>query len=190
MRGLIIVLLICQILSSCGENVSTPKPRGLYRIEIPEAPLIDFTSEELPYAFAVSQLVTVELPPLEVPGSWINLAYESLNAKVYCSYQKINKDEFPILDQECRDLVFRSIQQANAVREQVYENSRTDVYGVMFLIEGETPSPVQFMLTDSSNHFFRGALYYQCALNADSLAPVTAYLYRDIAELIQTFRWR
>lgn len=190
MRGIVVILFFCQILSACGEKVAMPKPRGLYRIEIPETHSVEFTSEELPYKFELSQLVTVELPPLDTRSDWINLSYESLNAKIYCSYQKIQKDEFPVLEQECRELVLRSIKRADAVREQMYENSKTDVYGVLFLIEGETPSPIQFMLTDSTSHFFRGALYYQCAMDVDSLAPVTAYLYRDIAKLIQTFRWK
>jgi hypothetical protein len=46
------------------------------------------------------------------------------------------------------------------------------------------------MLTDSVSRFFRGALLYDCAPNADSLAPVTRYLQADIMELIQSFRWK
>ena len=38
--------------------------------------------------------------------------------------------------------------------------------------------------------FFRGALYYDCIPNADSLAPVTRYLKQDIVELIQSFEWK
>jgi hypothetical protein len=55
---------------------------------------------------------------------------------------------------------------------------------------GESASPLQFMLTDSASRFFRGALFYDTRPNADSLAPVTAYLQEDVTELIQSFRWR
>ena len=64
------------------------------------------------------------------------------------------------------------------------------VYGSLFMLDGESASPLQFMLTDSVSHFFRGALYYDCIPNADSLAPVTRYLKQDIVELIQSFEWK
>ena len=55
-------------------------------------------------------------------------------------------------------------------------------FGLWFAFHAgcESASPLQFMLTDSVSHFFRGALYYDCIPNADSLAPVTRYLKQDI----------
>ena len=46
------------------------------------------------------------------------------------------------------------------------------------------------MLTDSAAHFFQGALYYSDRVSPDSVAPLTDYLLRDVAVLIQTFRWK
>ena len=51
-------------------------------------------------------------------------------------------------------------------------------------------SPVQFFLTDSTQHFFRAALYYNNVPNADSLAPVNEVIRRDIHHLIESFRWQ
>lgn len=190
MRGLFIFVCFLCLFASCRERTASPKPTGFYRIEIPKAHYVDFTSEELPYSFVVSQLVTVELPMTDASDNWINLAYESLNAKIYCSYEKMEEGEFPTFDQECRELVARSARNANRIQEQLYENPEINVYGTLFTIEGEASSPVQFMLTDSLHHFFRGALYYQCPLNVDSLAPVTTYLRHDIVELIHSFHWK
>jgi len=190
MRDIAVLLFFVLIVSSCGKKATTPKPRGLYRIDIPQAHYTDFTSEELPYAFEVSQLVTIELPSPDLSQNWINLVYESLNAKIYCTYQKIKKDELSLLDEECRELVLRSIKWADEINEQAYESPEMNVYATLFFIEGETSSPVQFMLTDSANHFFRGALYYQCPLNADSLNPVTDYLRNDVIRLIRSFYWK
>ena len=64
------------------------------------------------------------------------------------------------------------------------------VFGSLFLLEGNSASPVQFLLTDSASHFLRGALYFDCRPNADSLAPAIDYLRQDVIELMQTFRWR
>lgn len=189
MRGITVILFVC-IFASCGEKAITPKPRGFYRIDIPSASYIDFTSQELPYSFSISRLATVELSLLSTSGDWINLAYESLNAKIYCSYKKIKKGDLVTLDEESRGLVVRSAIKADMIKEQLYESFEMNVYGTLFVIEGDSPSPIQFVMTDSVHHFFRGALYYQCPLNIDSLAPVTEYLHKDIIEFINTFRWK
>jgi gliding motility-associated lipoprotein GldD len=184
----LIGMLLMGLSISCAEY--TPKPRGFYRIEIPEAPYTFFSLTDLPYSFMVSQLATIELPPAEAPEGWINLSYETLNAKLYCSYQKISPETLPTVAGECRELLLRSVKNANAITEQNYEDADSRLYGTLFRMDGESPSPIQFMLTDSVNHFFRGALYYQCKVNTDSLTPVTRYLGEEVVELIQTFQWK
>lgn len=178
-------LLLCI---SCTEY--TPKPRGYFRIEPPQAHYQALPLDSLPYTFNVSQLATIELPPVGSPEGWINLSYPSLGVKVYCSYLPITRTTLQTAVTESRSLVFRQAKQADVVKEQAYTNSDGQVYGSLFLLDRESPSPVQFMLTDSVSNFFRGALYYDCVPNADSLAPLTAYLREDIIELIQSFSWK
>jgi gliding motility-associated lipoprotein GldD len=185
---IILGILLSGWCLSCIEY--TPKPRGFYRIDLPEAHYADFSSDELPYSFRISRLATIELPPLDEPGSWINIAYATLNVKLYCTYQKITPATLSLSGKECRELVARSVRNADAITEQAYENPDIHVYATLFRIDGESASPVQFMLTDSLHHFFRGALYYQCKPDVDSLAPVTRYLQEDVIELIQSFQWK
>ena len=91
---------------------------------------------------------------------------------------------------KCHKLVARNARNAQAITEQAYEAPERRVYGMLFRIDGDSPSPVQFMLTDSVSHFFRGAIYYQHRVDADSVAPVTEYLHHDVMELIQSFDWK
>lgn len=182
-------ILLCV---SCSRSTKeyTPKPRGYFRIELPQASYQVLPLDSLPYSFNVSQLATVELPEAGSHEGWINLSYPSLKVKVYCSYLPVTPSKLQTMEDESRLLVYRQAKQANAVKEQAYSNPGERVYGSLFLLDGESPSPVQFMLTDSVSHFFRGALYYDCVPNADSLAPVTDYLRNDIIELIQSFTWK
>lgn len=184
--GLMFLFLLLCI--SCTEY--TPKPRGYFRIEPPQAGYQALPLDSLPYTFNVSQLVTVELPPVGSPEGWINLSYPSLGVKVYCSYLPVTQKTLQTVGTESRLLVSRQAKQANAVKEQAYSNPDEKVYGSLFLLDGESASPVQFMLTDSTSNFFRGALYYDCVPNADSLAPLTDYLRKDIIELMQSFTWK
>ncbi|MEO0628777.1 MAG: hypothetical protein AAFY91_17410, partial [Bacteroidota bacterium] len=59
-----------------------------------------------------------------------------------------------------------------------------------FDIEGEAASPFQFFVTDSTNHFVRGALYFNTQARPDSLAPVVAYVKEDIYKMLETFEWQ
>ena len=177
------------ILSSCIGN-STPKPKGFLRIEPPEVQYVLFNENELPYTFSVSQYATIELPPADSATYWINIDYPEFDAKIYCSYINITAGTLDEHVEECFKLAERAARNVAVITKKSYENKDNNVYGTLFLLEGESPSPVQFMLTDSAMHFFRGALYYKYKTNADSIAPVTEYIKNDIVELIQTFYWK
>jgi len=51
-------------------------------------------------------------------------------------------------------------------------------------------TPISFWLTDSSNHYLRGALYFNNPPNNDSLQPVIEYIREDILEMINGFEWK
>ena len=185
------LLAFIFIICSCtGDRNYTPKPKGFLRIEPPTAQYVLFNETELPYTFTVSQQAIIELPPTDSAEYWINIDYPGLNAKIYCSYRQITTYTLNEHIEECYKLAERAAGNAGAINEKSYENKENDVYGTLFLLDGESASPVQFMLTDSTTHFFRGALYYNFKSNADSIAPVTDYIKKDIVELIQTFYWK
>ena len=175
---------------SCSEY--TPKPRGYFRIEPPAPAYMSFSADELPYSFRISSLATVETPPIYSQGEkWINLSYPALGAKIYCSYLAVTRATLEVAAEESLELVSRQASQgAQAINELAYTNQTERVYASLYELDGAVASPLQFMLTDSSTHFFRGALYYVCVPNPDSIAPVTNYLKADMIELIQSFSWK
>lgn len=183
-----ILILWGGMLLSCTEY--TPKPRGYFRIEPPVAAYRELAKAHLPYTFRVSDQAVVELPSGECAATALNLSYPFLHVKLYCSYLPVTSQTLAQTEKECRALAFRQAKYPDQIQEQVYRNPEARVYGSLFLLGGESASPVQFLLTDSTSCFFRGALYYDCIPNADSLAPVTSYLKQDIIELIQSFNWK
>lgn len=188
MKHFVIAFSLLLSCVSCTEY--TPKPRGYFRIEPELANYKMLSADDLPYAFNVSGLAKIQLPPAGEPTGWINIGYPSLGATIYCSYLPITPSTLSQAQDECRALVVRQIRRQSDIEEKAYANPTEQVYGSLFLSDGESASPIQFMLTDSVSHFFRGALYYDCISNADSLAPVTQYLCEDILELIQSFSWK
>jgi len=187
----LIPLILISVLCSCtGRGNYTPKPKGYLRVEPPAAQYTTFDEAELPYAFSLSGNATIELPLSNSAACWMNIDYPGLNAKIYCSYERITTLTLSEHTEDCFKLAERAAGNAGTINEKSYENKESNVYGTLFLIEGEATSPIQFMLTDSISHFFRGALYYKDKTNTDSIAPVTDYFKKDIAEIIQTFYWK
>lgn len=181
------IWFLCLWCVSCTDY--TPKPRGYYRVEAPIPQYIALPLEDLPYTFHVSTWIEVELPPAGDPAGWINLSYPSLGAKIYCSYLPLADTSLEDLWEDARLFISRQAVHSRTIQEQEYSNPEANVYGSLFQLDGNTASPVQFILTDSASHFFRGSLLYDCIPNADSLALVTAYIREDIIELIQSFHW-
>ena len=176
------------ILSSCTEY--TPKPKGFFRIEPPDPKYSMLLADDLPYSFQASSLATVELPDIDKKEDWLNLHYPTLNARIYCSYFPITPSMLNTVLEESQALVVRQSRNLKMTKEQAFENPEKNVYATLYLLDGESPSPIQFFITDSTSNFFRGALLYDTTINADSLAPATSYIKNDIIELIQSFNWK
>ncbi|MDR1406436.1 MAG: CBS domain-containing protein, partial [Tannerella sp.] len=107
------VILLCMSMISCMEY--TPKPRGFFRIDLPDANYTQLHVNDLPYSFHVSGLATVELPPVGEPAEWLNLSYEILQARIYCSYRVITPHTLPLVEKECRELLGRTVRNASAI---------------------------------------------------------------------------
>ena len=60
---------------------------------------------------------------------------------------------------------------------------------MLYELEGNTASAVQFFLTDSTENYLRGALYFNVKTNRDSLQPVIDFLRIDINKFIKSFEW-
>lgn len=181
-------LLLSICLLSCVEY--TPKPRGYFRIEPEPTTYKTATFDNRPFQFNISRSVTVELPPAGDPAVWVNIVYSRLGATIYCDYLQISPRSLGMAMEESRRFVAGQLKKGESVQEKAYSNPESRVYGSLFLLDGGAASPVQFAVTDSVSNFFRGALYFDCTPNADSLAPAIQYIRKDIVELIQSFSWK
>ena len=104
------------------------------------------------------------------------------------SYKKVD-DNLLKLTEDSRSLAYKHSIKADAINERIFVNSEKKVYGTIFLIDGNSASPLQFYLTDSTKHFLRGALYIREVPNIDSIRPVIEFLTPDVIHLIETTEW-
>ncbi|MDL2251338.1 gliding motility lipoprotein GldD [Odoribacter sp. OttesenSCG-928-J03] len=174
----------------CKEGYS-PKPYGYFRIDFPEKSYHQL-NENLPYSFAIADSAFMEEDTTyDAEPFWINIVYKAYNAEINISYKPITTDSsFAYLMQDSHHLAYAHTSKADAINERYFHNEETRIFGLMYLIEGNTASPAQFFVTDSVRHFIRGALYLRERPNRDSLAPIINYLKEDIAVLMETMSFR
>lgn len=182
---LALLLLLALMGSSCRE-ATVPKPYGYYRIALEEHAYQVFEESGYPYSFAYSKYAQIR--PIDKEPYWMDIYYPRLDARIHLSYKPV-QGNLRSLGDDAEEFVYKHAGKATSIPEQEYFNPEAKVYGVFYNLKGNTASPYQFYLTDSTKHFFRGSLYFNCVPNQDSLATVIDYVGEDIRTLIETLRW-
>lgn len=183
----VFLVLIIVLLSSCNNDKPTPKPRGYFRIDLPEKNTYKTYDDECPFTFEIPSYTFIVKK--EQGYCWLDLYFPSNKATVWLTYKTLNNDLKAILE-DSRELVYKHTVKADAIEEIPFINEEAKVYGTLYNLKGNTASAVEFYLTDSTTHFFRGSLYFEVPPNKDSLAPVIDFIREDIVHLIESFRWK
>jgi len=184
----VLILIGSFFLGSCKKNY-TPKPRGYFRIDLPEKKYTKFDTS-FPYTFDYPIYTNIKEDHSRLTEKyWINIEYPYLNGKIHVSYKNINNNIDQILE-DTRKLAYKHAIKADAINEKLFQKPEKSVYGILYEIEGNAASSMQFFLTDSTNHYLRGALYFNTEPNKDSLAPVLEFVKEDIIRLIETLEWK
>lgn len=182
-------MLLVVLLYACGETY-TPRPRGYFRIDLPEHEYTSFDST-FPYAFEYPVYAELSPDPY-APGEpyWLNVNFPAFRGKVHLSYKEIHNNLNEYLE-DSRKFVMKHIPKASSINDSLIFDTTRNVYGLIYQIEGMgAASPCQFFITDSVEHFVRGALYFEVAPNNDSLSPVITFIRKDIDHMLGTFRWK
>jgi gliding motility-associated lipoprotein GldD len=195
LSGFFLLLVMSILLVSCGPGDEgydfTPKPKGYMRIDFPEKKYRLYDSV-CPYSFEtpVYSVVEYDKDRNSMP-CWINVKYPQFRAQLHVSYLQISQhNNLDTLLQTSHQLAITHEVKASGMDEEVVLRDSAKVYGLIYNIAGNTASNVQFYLTDSTHHFFRGALYFDVAPNIDSTKIVVDFLEQDIMHMIRTFRWK
>ncbi len=196
LTGNTICLLLLLAFSACQQNY-TPKPRGYFQINFPKREYRVFDAPGYPYTFEYPAYANIVKDSLffgektENPY-WINVEFPSLNGKIYMSYKEIGKggkNDFQQLVNDAFKMTYKHTYKAEYIEEKTI-NTPFNVTGLFYDVGGNAASAKQFYATDSSQHFLRGALYFDAAPNADSLAPVQQFLQQDMWHMVETLKWR
>ena len=170
----------------CNQEDYQPKPRGYFRMSLPEASNTALQGD-CPYTFKYNSSAIWK--PKE--NCWGTLYYPSLKADVQFTYKNIsNAENLEKILAESQQLAYEHAVKADGIAERSYVDEEKKVYGIFYSMQGNSASSTQFYITDSTTHYLRGVLYFYSIPNADSLQPVNAFMQKEITQIIESLNWK
>ena len=188
---LLVALAIIFVAASCNNNENyLPKPRGYFRIDLPEKAYTKVDTIER-YSFECPDYAFVTPDPYSPnEKNWVNIEMPSFKGSIHLTHKSVDGNLSEYLE-DVHTMVTKHLQKANGVRDSLIVNEEHLVYGLFIEMDGKgVATPMQFYLTDSTKNFIRGALYFNFQPNNDSMQPVINFIREDIEHLINTFEWK
>jgi gliding motility-associated lipoprotein GldD len=188
---LIVIIPGIFLVSSCS-NEYTPKPRGYFRIALPERKYI-LLDTIYPYSFEYPAYARITNDPLSPEEkNWINIEMPVFHGRIHISYKPLTeKNSLVKFTEDTRTLALKHMAKASGIRNITINDPHRKMYGLVYEINGMgAASPYQFYLTDSTTNWLRGSLYFDAIPNNDSLAPVIDFVKTDIQHLFETIHWK
>jgi gliding motility-associated lipoprotein GldD len=179
----IFLLIVSLIFFSCNEVV-LPKPKAYLSLEYPKKEYKELAVLR-PYTFSVLKNATI----VEDKNNWLKITYPKLKASVDITYRPI-KNNLKELLTEAEKMVFKHTVKAEQIIPRDFINNKKRVFGSLYEITGNAASQIQFHITDSTNNFIKGSLYFYAKPNYDSILPAVAYIKKDILYLIESLEWK
>jgi len=210
--ALVCIFMVGIFLLSCNSTY-TQRPRGYYKIDFPEHSYQSFNKEGFPFRFEYPSYATIVQDSSlfeEQPDNpyWLNIDFPQFHGKIYISYIEIGGksrfkrrdakgnyidstsiNTFDNLVKSSYALTYKHSYKASSIDDSAFVTPNK-IEGIYFKIGGNAATANQFLVTDTTKHFLRGALYFDATPNADSLGIVNNFLQQDMRHLINSLTWK
>lgn len=203
-------MAISSLLIACNSEYSA-KRTGYFKIDFPERSYTQFNEAGYPYSFEYPTYAKITKDSSLFDNDnpfWINIEFPRFNGKIFISYKNISgssvykvktpdgryrdstaKNDFSKMVNDAYQLSYKNDIKAYSIDDSVM-HTPYGLTGVYFSLSGNVATAHQFFLSDTANHFLRGALYFNVTPNEDSLRPVNDFLQTDMKHIINTMRWK
>lgn len=177
------LLTFLLLFISCDEPV-LPKPKAYLSLEYPKK---EYKKLEVlrPYSFDVLKSTTI----IDEKNNWLKITYPNLKASIDITYRPVENNLRELLT-EAEKLVFKHAVKAEQIVPKDFMNPKRRVFGSIYEITGNAASHLQFHVTDSTNNFIKGSLYFYAKPNYDSILPAVEYIKKDVLKLVETLEWK
>jgi gliding motility-associated lipoprotein GldD len=186
---LLLIGTVCLLGFSACEQSYFPKPKAYNRIDLPES-RYQALPDTFPYSFYYSQYAELSRDSFPKAGRYfINLTYPDFGASIQITYKDLKRPENDIgkLLNDAFELTMKHNVRAYSIEETLMPLPSGQVASLAD-ISGDVPTQFQFFTTDTTTHFFRGALYFNTAEKNDSLQPIIDFIKQDAIEMLNTLK--
>ena len=182
---MIIILALILVMAGCHQQDPEPKPAAMLRLEYPPAAYERFDHPQYPFGFDKSVYARPEIKS----DTALNLYYPNMKARIYMTYAKVHNNLRRLLS-DADKLTYKHAVKADEFKHKIYTNRQKRVFARISMISGNAASPLQFVITDSTQHFVTGSLYFRAVPNYDSIRPPLEYIRRDVQRLVESWQWK
>lgn len=193
---LLFILALALQFTACEEEVAAyPKPRAYPKVEYPSRNYVAFDSDFCNFRFEYPDYMKMKRERDKfhegLDECWFDLEIPSLNGHINFTYRPLTgkKDELYTIFSEAHRLSSEHNKRARANIDYDISDPRRQVYGVLYEIEGHSASSFQYTITDSVNHVLRASLYFRSKPEPDSMAPIIAFVRKDMMHILNTLEW-
>ncbi len=207
------ILITTAIFIVACNSTYTSKKTGFFKIDFPEKKYQRFDEPGMPYSFEYPLYAKVIKDSTYFDANpendyWRNIDFTQFNAKIFLSYKavggkalfKIRKADGSYRDSLGTNMYDKMINDAftltnknddiaTSKKDSLFKTAN-NISGLLFKLGGNAATQRQFFMTDTTQNFIRGALYFYATPNADSVRPVIDFLQVDIDHIINTFKWK
>jgi len=178
--------LIALVLLACGDDY-LPKPMGYFRIGLPTK---EYAKLDNNCNFTFDLNTEAQYNPVKNKDCWADIYYPKLKATVKLTYYNFDEIKLQRLLRETQQMAYSHTAIADGMQEKLFVNEEKRVFGLLYEMKGQVATSTQFYMTDSTDNFLRGVLYFYSSPNPDSLKTVNEFMRGEIITLIESLEWK
>jgi gliding motility-associated lipoprotein GldD len=186
---LIIILFLSSFLAlkSCkGRKNHIPKPPTYLKLELPPKNYNIYSDTICSISFKIPDYFKVKNIAKQTCNKDIDLGPH--NGSLHLSYIKMDTSLAAYINYALDKIDEHKIK-ATAILDSTFIQPEQGTYGTLFELQGNVASPFHFYLTDSTDVFLSGVVYFNTRPNYDSIRPVLNYVKKDLILFMQTVKW-
>ena len=181
------LIFVVLLFVACQDDY-TPKPMGYFRIGLPEKSYSPVEGNSCNYTFGLNDAAVFK--ELQNRKCWADVVYPNLKATVQLTYYDLKEKDLEGLLKEGQRMAYSHTSVADGMQERFYDNPDKKVYGLVYRMKGHVATSTQFYLTDSTDNFLRGVLYFYSSPNPDSLRDVNEFMQEEIIQMVESLEWK
>ena len=177
------IIFLALIVFSCNNNVNLPKQKAYFAPEF-EIPTYKKISLDCNYSFFINSPASIN----NIKNCNYEIYYKNLNAKIFIN-QIVLSNSIEKLLNTFNQKINENSRLSDQIIQSNYVNIDKKIYSKLYSFVGNSPSNIQFYVTNQTDKFLTGSLFFETEPNYDSLFPYIDYIRNDIKKMVDSFRW-